>query len=196
MSKNKYILPFKGSWYVEYGGTKKENSHSWNILGERYAYDFEIRKEDKPYHDDYHLIENYYSYLEDVIVPCEGFVFALNNEYENTKIYDDRPVACDIDDPRGNFITIKHPHGEYSTICHLEKDTFKVQVGDIVKAGDILAKVGNSGNTEGPHIHFQVNKGPCFYDSPGLKITFKNTYNGQKKIHKIEKNMTVHTKEN
>ena len=46
MSKNKYILPFKGSWYVEYGGTKKENSHSWALLGARYAYDFEIRKED------------------------------------------------------------------------------------------------------------------------------------------------------
>lgn len=48
MSKNKYMLPFKGSWYVEYGGTKKENSYSWNIIGQRYAYDFEIRK--KIYH--------------------------------------------------------------------------------------------------------------------------------------------------
>ena len=44
MSKNRYILPFKGKWYVEYGGTKRKNSHSWNIIGQRYAYDFEIRK--------------------------------------------------------------------------------------------------------------------------------------------------------
>ena len=196
MSKNHYILPFKGSWYVEYGGTTKKNSHSYDIIGERYAYDFEIRENNLPYHDDYHQKENYYSYLQDVICPCDGFVFELCDSYPNTKIYENRKTSCDVDDPRGNYITLKHEHGEYSTICHLEKGTITKKVGDLVNRGEVLAKVGNSGNTEGPHIHFQVNKGPDFNMSPGVKITFKNTYYNNKRVRKVEKNMTVHSKEN
>ena len=45
MSKNKYYLPMKGIWYIEFGGTKKKNSHSWDIIGQRYAYDFEIDRD-------------------------------------------------------------------------------------------------------------------------------------------------------
>ena len=47
MSKNKYRLPFNNTWYVEYGGLTKKTSHSWDIISQRYAYDFEIRKNDK-----------------------------------------------------------------------------------------------------------------------------------------------------
>ena len=83
MSKNKYILPFKGTWYVEYGGTKKKNSHSWNIIGQRYAYDFEIRKENLPYHGDLTKNENYYSYLENIYAPSDGWVVEIVDKYED-----------------------------------------------------------------------------------------------------------------
>ena len=42
MSKNKYRLPFNNTWYVEYGGLTKKTSHSWDIISQRYAYDFEF----------------------------------------------------------------------------------------------------------------------------------------------------------
>lgn len=32
MSKNKYLLPFKGKYFVEYGGLSKKTSHSWDII--------------------------------------------------------------------------------------------------------------------------------------------------------------------
>lgn len=194
MSKNKYILPFKNKWFVEYGGTKKKNSHSWDIIPQRYAYDFEIRKENLPYHTDYLKKENFYCYLEDIICPCDGFIIDIKDEYEDTKIYENRPIINDVDDPRGNYITIKHKYGEYSTICHIKKGTITVKIGDIVEEGQILGKVGNSGNTEGPHIHFQVQQGPDFNTSKGIKITFKNTYTNNKKVKYIEKNMYVYTK--
>ena len=108
MSKNKYRLPFNGYWYVEYGGIKKEDSHSWDVKEQRYAYDLEIRENDLPYHDDYTKIENYYSYLEDIICPCDGWVISIVDKYDNTKILKDRPVINDSDDPCGNHIIIKH----------------------------------------------------------------------------------------
>ena len=181
MSKNKYILPFKGIWYIEYGGTKKKNSHSWEIIGQRFAYDFEIRKNNLPYHDDPTKSENYYSYLENIYAPADGWVVEITNKYSNTHITEDRKIINDCPDPRGNHIIIKHNHGEYSTICHIEKDSFKVKQGDIVKEGEIIGKVGNSGNTQGPHIHFQVQLGIDTDNAKGVPITFKNAYFNKKK---------------
>ena len=196
MSKNKYRLPFNNLWFVEYGGIKKKDSHSWNIISQRYAYDLEIRKDNLPYHDDYKKIDNYYSYLEDVICPYDGWVISVENKYKNTRIIENRPVINDINDPCGNHIIIKHPHNEYSFLCHLEKDTITVKEGDLVKEGDILGKVGNSGNTQGPHIHFHIQNSPDIVSGKGIKITFKNAYDeNNKKIKYLIHGITVKNKE-
>ena len=196
MSKNKYRLPCNGKWYVEYGGIKKEDSHSWDIISQRYAYDIEIRKNNLPYHDDYTKEENYYSYLEDIICPCDGWVIYKEDKYENTRILKNRPIINDIKDPCGNHIIIKHPNNEYSFICHIEKGTITVNEGDVVKEGDILGKVGNSGNTQGPHIHFHIQNTPDILNGKGIKITMKNTVDqNNKKIKYLVNGMTVENKE-
>ena len=194
MSKNKYLLPFIGEYFIEYGGLTKKTSHSWDIIPQRYAYDLENRKNNLPYHDDYLKLENYYCYLDDIICPCAGFVIDIQDNQPNTKVYKDRPIINDSNDARGNYITIKHAHGEYSTICHFEKGSFKVAIGDIVEAGQVLGKVGNSGNTQGPHIHFQVQKGPDFENSKGVIITFKNAYVNSNKKRFLSKNHYVSTR--
>lgn len=173
-TKNKYILPMEGLWYVEYGGITKKDSHSWNIISQRYAYDFEIRKNNLPYKGDYTNCENYYSYKQNIIAPSDGWVIDIKNEFNDTRILKERPAICDADDPRGNYILLKHSNNEYSLVAHILKNSFKVKVGDLVKEGQIIARVGNSGNTEGPHIHFQVQKGNDFNNSQGLIISFKN----------------------
>lgn len=194
MSHNKYRLPFSKTWYVEFGGITKKDSHSYDIINQRYAYDFEIRNDNLPYHDDYKECDNYYSYLEDIIAPCDGFVVDVVDLYDDTKILNNRPVVCDCESPYGNYIIIKHKYNEYSVICHVKRGSFLVKIGDMVKTGDVLGKVGNSGNTMGPHIHFQVQNGLTF-DSTGIKITFKNVCfkekNKYKRVKYIHKNMYV-----
>lgn len=175
MSKNKYILPFNESFYIEFGGTSKKDSHSWDVIPQRYAYDFEIRDDqNKPYHDDYLEKSNYYSYNKDIIAPLDGYVVSICNCYPDTEIKKGRPVVCDCADVRGNHIIIKHKHGEYSLIAHILKDSFQVKEGDIVKQGQVLAKIGNSGNTNGPHIHFQIQDRLDSNSAIGIKIAFKN----------------------
>ena len=46
--------------------------------------------------------------------------------------------------------------------------------GDIVRQGQVIAKVGNSGNTNGPHIHFQIQDRLDSKNAKGIKINFKN----------------------
>ena len=55
-----------------------------------------------------------------------------------------------------NFIVIMHSNGEYSRYDHLSYNSSKVLVGQHVIAGEEIAKVGMTGYTYLPHLHFQV----------------------------------------
>ncbi|CAM5304989.1 M23 family metallopeptidase OS=Streptomyces alboniger OX=132473 GN=CP975_19835 PE=4 SV=1 [Streptomyces alboniger] len=54
----------------------------------------------------------------------------------------------------GNAIVIKHGSGTYSQYAHLSR--IDVRVGQIVKTGRRIALSGNTGNTTGPHLHFEI----------------------------------------
>lgn len=55
----------------------------------------------------------------------------------------------------GGTMVIDHGHGISSTFLHLSKSY--VQVGDEVKQGEVVAAVGNSGRTTGPHLDWRIN---------------------------------------
>jgi murein DD-endopeptidase MepM/ murein hydrolase activator NlpD len=55
-----------------------------------------------------------------------------------------------------NFITIMHSNGEYTRYDHLAYHSSKVKSGQYVSAGEEIAKVGMTGYTYLPHLHFQV----------------------------------------
>jgi murein DD-endopeptidase MepM/ murein hydrolase activator NlpD len=55
-----------------------------------------------------------------------------------------------------NFIVIMHSNGEYSRYDHLSYNSSKVKVGQHVKAGEEIARVGMTGYTYLPHLHFHV----------------------------------------
>lgn len=61
-----------------------------------------------------------------------------------------------------NFIAIQHANGEYSRYDHLAERSSQVRIGQRVKAGQAIAKVGMTGFTFMPHLHFQVFV-ICFY---------------------------------
>jgi murein DD-endopeptidase MepM/ murein hydrolase activator NlpD len=58
----------------------------------------------------------------------------------------------------GNGVVIDHGNGWETQYCHVAKGSVRVKVGDAVAAGTPLAKVGLSGNTEFPHLHFTVRR--------------------------------------
>ncbi|YCO02447.1 M23 family metallopeptidase (plasmid) [Vibrio sp. VNB-15] len=54
----------------------------------------------------------------------------------------------------GNFLTIRHGFGFMSSYAHLSK--FNVKNGQFVRKGEQIAKCGSSGNSTGPHLHYEV----------------------------------------
>ncbi|MEU1849841.1 M23 family metallopeptidase [Streptomyces sp. NPDC019990] len=60
----------------------------------------------------------------------------------------------------GNAIVIKHGSGTYSQYAHLSK--VEVRIGQVVKTGQEIARSGNTGNSSGPHLHFEIRTTPNY----------------------------------
>lgn len=173
ISKNIYDLPFEGQWYIVNGGVTKEDSHSWIMISQRYAYDFvQIDDSTKTNKNLSKELDDYYCYRQNILSPAEGVIVELKNKYIDTPRLEPGQAGCNAKDVRGNYILIKHDNNEYSLLAHLLKDTFTVKVGDRVARGTIIAQCGNSGNTTEPHLHFHIQQGKSFYFSVGIPIRF------------------------
>jgi murein DD-endopeptidase MepM/ murein hydrolase activator NlpD len=60
----------------------------------------------------------------------------------------------------GNAIVIKHSNGTYSQYAHLSR--VDVRVGQTVATGQHIALSGNTGNSSGPHLHFEIRTTPNY----------------------------------
>ena len=60
----------------------------------------------------------------------------------------------------GNAVVIKHGNGTYSQYAHLSR--VDVHVGQTVSTGQHIAKSGNTGNSSGPHLHFEIRTTPNY----------------------------------
>jgi murein DD-endopeptidase MepM/ murein hydrolase activator NlpD len=78
-----------------------------------------------------------------IFAPGDGVVV------EATDLYDRKPSY-------GKVVVIDHGHGLVTRYAHL--DSYSVRRGDRVKAGDVFATVGATGNVSGPHLHFETLK--------------------------------------
>jgi murein DD-endopeptidase MepM/ murein hydrolase activator NlpD len=72
----------------------------------------------------------------------------------------------------GNQVIIDHGNDEFSLIDHMQKDSVRVEIGDHVTRGTVLGKIGNSGDSGAPHIHYQLQNGKDTRDSEGLPSRF------------------------
>ena len=62
----------------------------------------------------------------------------------------------------GNCVELRYPDGAVAKFLHLSEN--RVEPGDTVKAGDIIALVGNTGRSTAPHLHYQVEVGNKIVD--------------------------------
>ena len=75
---------------------------------------------------------------------------------------DDSPLREGDDSRRGrecgNGVRVDHGGGWTSQYCHLRRGSVTVGRGDAVEAGDVLGAIGSSGESDTPHVHFQVER--------------------------------------
>ncbi len=148
----KIKLPFLGEWTVSQG-YNGEITH----LGEwGSALDFVITDdENKTYSGSGTSKDDFYCYNKPVVAPADGYIYQISNITKDNDIND-----VNTNKNWGNTIIINHLNGLFTQISHLKKDSFKVQIGDYVTKGTVLALCGNSGRSPEPHLHFQMQLSP------------------------------------
>lgn len=72
----------------------------------------------------------------------------------------------------GNYIVIDHHNGEYSYVGHLQQGSVQVQVGAAVTAGQVLGRIGASGSSLFPHLHYELRTGLGVAGVEGLPSYF------------------------
>jgi hypothetical protein len=84
------------------------------------------------------------------------------------------PTGLPLDQYAGNHIVEDIGGGNYALYAHLKTGSVKVKPGDQLKTGQVIAALGNSGNTSAPHLHFHVMSTPEPLRSNGLPFVFSS----------------------
>lgn len=68
--------------------------------------------------------------------------------------FDGVVAEADYDKWNGNYLKIKHDNDIMTVYCHCEK--LNVKKGQKIRAGEVIATVGSTGSSTGPHLHFEL----------------------------------------
>jgi hypothetical protein len=111
--------------------------------------------------------EDHYAYGEDLLAVAEGRIVFVRDDIADNLPFQIPDLQAPGDFP-GNQIVLELAPGVYAIYAHVQQGSALVQIGDLVQAGDRLGKLGNSGNTDSPHLHFQLSDGPDIMTSTSL----------------------------
>ena len=85
-----------------------------------------------------------------------------------------RAVPITLDTLGGNMVVVDIGNGRYATFAHLLPKSLRVSVGAKVRRGQVLGLLGNSGNSDAPHLHFHIADGPSPFGSEGVPYIFES----------------------
>ncbi len=148
--------PFCGCWRVVKGGVSREESHSWSLASQRYAYDLVVAGDEEKLENPckYRGLEDWATYGAVVVAAAPGRVVrVVDGVPDNTPAGRVRLSARHV---AGNHVVIMHRPGLYTLYAHLRRASIRVRPGEEVEAGQAIGEAGNSGVSTAPHLHFQA----------------------------------------
>jgi hypothetical protein len=167
-------FPLKqGNFCVVQGGDKEIINHHYSIRAQKFAVDLVQLglwglSTHKPMSK---KLSDYVIYEAPLYSPCTGIVLEIIDQYQ-----DSIPFVMNDQHPAGNYLVISVDGSDVVILmAHLQKGSFQVKTGDFVEAGQLIARVGNSGNTSEPHLHIQAvrkDTGDFLFTGEGVPMVF------------------------
>jgi hypothetical protein len=175
--------PLRGGLYMNFNGCCVLSPHrnaltalnGTPFLSERFAIDFiQINAQGAGGAGDLTRNESFFTFGEPVLAVADARVMStLNTVPENVPL--NEPAASSFPERAilGNHVILNLGDGRFAAYGHLQTGSVRVRVGQRVRRGQVLARVGNTGPSGGPHLHFQVSDGPQPLASDGLPFVFR-----------------------
>ena len=172
-------FPLRGEWVAVRTPAHKVPSHGTELFGQRYAFDF-VRPDGRK---GLHLqpagtvrsfllggrTRDYYGWGQPVHAAFDGRVVAAVDEVaKRARVQVVREVALALrttvgfDPARSGFEPVAGNHvivqgaEAFAVFAHLAPGTVSLATGQEVRVGDLIGRVGHTGNSTAPHLHFQL----------------------------------------
>ena len=168
-------LPVKGGLWYMCDGPSPQNSHrnhttalksrydslqdgyKLGYCNQRFAIDFEkVGENGRLYKDDGLKNSDHFCYKEDVYAVADGIVIAVIDSLPDMP---NPPIIEEFEKPTdayGNFVLQDIGNGVVASYSHFFAHSVSVHVGDTLKRGDFIGKIGSSGTSTMPHLHFHL----------------------------------------
>jgi hypothetical protein len=160
-----------GPWYAA-NGPPNQSIHRRALLlaggevhiSQRFATDWvKFGGDGRAWHGDSSSNANWYGYGTEVIAVADAVVSAVKDGIpENVPLSPKRTVRMTPENQGGNHVILSLRNGHYAFYAHLQPGSIRVKPGDRVRRGQVLGLLGNSGNSDAPHLHFHISNGGSF----------------------------------
>jgi murein DD-endopeptidase MepM/ murein hydrolase activator NlpD len=184
-------FPLRGRWFVA-AGASWHSHHRW-VVPEEFALDLgRFGEGGATYRGEGRDNADYFAWNAEVLAVADGTVVVVTDRFadgapllsqpgEAPEAYLQRVMAAQnallaqgFQAIAGNLVVVDHGHGVFSHYAHLRAGSVQVKPGQRVRRGEPLARLGNSGNSTEPHLHFQLANAADPLNAVGLPVTFDN----------------------
>jgi hypothetical protein len=174
--------PLLGRRFVDVNGCCGLSPHRTGVnaldgisyLSQRFAIDFlRIDRRGRAFVGDISRNESFLGFRDPVYSVADGRVVRTRNDLrENTPPVEPPPLSLTPATALGNHVVVRLRGGRYALYAHLHTGSVRVHRGQRVRTGQMLGRVGNTGESGAPHLHFHVSDGPAPLGSNGLPFVF------------------------
>lgn len=119
------------------------------------------------------VVKNWYGYEAAVLAVSDGIISATRDDFRESSTLSNHP-EYPAEKATGNYISIDIGNNCIAFYEHLKPGSIKVVTGQRVKKGDVIAAVGFTGQTTGPHLHFHVADQQSALGGEGMPFEFEH----------------------
>jgi len=175
--------PLEGSGWVAVNGCCNSITHVRSDLSvngkihisQRFAIDWlKVDEDNRLFVGDPQNLDSWFGYNQNVLAVADAQVVTVVDKFPDQTpfILPADTGAITLEEIDGNHVVLALQNGQFVFYAHLIPGSITVEEGDFVNRGDVIAHLGNTGNSGAPHLHLHVMETPSTLGSNGLPYNF------------------------